>query len=195
VGSPYCSRTTSVSEIPSNFHRWQIKTCITRIVGGQDATEIFYSLHRSEVLLRPQFKRLQIGTVKGEKERFRPPPPGSLSPVPYGGMFHRRRVVPTLTAILLRVFRAAMAQQRLQEPLLQWGNLWIQITWRLPDPNAHLFRVTTAYRGSFAGSATKYSSLKPNDARQLALRSPKKWSIKWRKWHPLVYLDCCWMCL
>ncbi|KAF8342011.1 peroxisomal acyl-CoA-dehydrogenase [Cantharellus anzutake] len=53
-------------------------------VRGKDATDIFYSLHRSEVLLRPQYARLQIGVVPGQRERFRPLPPGSLSPVPYG---------------------------------------------------------------------------------------------------------------
>ena len=55
-------------------------------VGGQDCTDLFYSLHRSEVLLRPQYARLQIGIITGETERFKPAPPGSLSPVPYGGM-------------------------------------------------------------------------------------------------------------
>lgn len=47
---------------------------------------MFYSLHKGEVLLRPQFKRLQIGVVPGQEERFRPLPLGSLSPVPYGGV-------------------------------------------------------------------------------------------------------------
>ncbi len=55
-------------------------------VEGQDCTELFYSLHRSEVLLRPQYARLQIGVIPGQTERFKPPPPGSLSPVPYGGV-------------------------------------------------------------------------------------------------------------
>src|SRR5260370_18154543 len=112
---------TFVSKMAPNFRRSEIKTCVTRNVGGQDSTEIFYSLHRSEVLLRPQFKRLQIGTVKGEKERFKPPPPGSLSPVPYGGMFmfHRRGVVSALTAIILRFSRAAMALHRVQQSLFQ----------------------------------------------------------------------------
>ncbi|KAF8324855.1 acyl-CoA dehydrogenase [Cantharellus anzutake] len=53
-------------------------------VRGKDCTELFYSLHRSEVLLRPQYARLQIGIIVGEEERFKPLPPGSLSPVPYG---------------------------------------------------------------------------------------------------------------
>lgn len=55
-------------------------------VGGHDVTELFYSLHKSEVLLRPQYQRLQIGTVAGQEEQFKPLPAGSLSPVPYGGV-------------------------------------------------------------------------------------------------------------
>jgi Cytochrome b5-like Heme/Steroid binding domain len=53
--------------------------------GGQDVTELFYSLHKSEVLLRPQYARLQKGIVKGQEEQFAPLPHGSLSPIPYGG--------------------------------------------------------------------------------------------------------------
>ncbi|KAF8338967.1 acyl-CoA dehydrogenase/oxidase [Cantharellus anzutake] len=53
-------------------------------VRGKDCTDLFYSLHRSEVLLRPQYGRLQVGVVKGKTEKLRPLPAGSLSPVPYG---------------------------------------------------------------------------------------------------------------
>src|ERR1700761_1562965 len=52
-------------------------------VAGQNATEAFYSLHRQEVLTRPQYARLQIGTIKGESPRITPPVPGELSLVPY----------------------------------------------------------------------------------------------------------------
>ncbi|KAF8450979.1 acyl-CoA dehydrogenase/oxidase [Boletus edulis BED1] len=50
---------------------------------GKDATDVFFGLHRHEVLLRPQYARLQIGTVRGETERIKPPAPGALSRVPY----------------------------------------------------------------------------------------------------------------
>ena len=50
---------------------------------GKDATQTFFGLHRHEVLLRPQYKRLQIGTVAGQEEQFRPLLPGELSKVPY----------------------------------------------------------------------------------------------------------------
>ncbi|KAG6375020.1 hypothetical protein JVT61DRAFT_3799 [Boletus reticuloceps] len=52
-------------------------------VAGKDATDVFFGLHRHEVLLRPQYARLQIGTVRGETERIKPPAPGALSRVPY----------------------------------------------------------------------------------------------------------------
>ncbi|KAF8803918.1 peroxisomal acyl-CoA-dehydrogenase [Phlegmacium glaucopus] len=52
-------------------------------VAGKDATQVFFGLHRHEVLLRPQYKRLQIGTVAGQEEQIRPLLPGELSQVPY----------------------------------------------------------------------------------------------------------------
>ncbi|TRM68485.1 acyl-CoA dehydrogenase/oxidase [Schizophyllum amplum] len=52
-------------------------------IAGKDATTAFFGLHRHEVLLRPQYARLQIGTLAGEKERIKAPVPGQLSKVPY----------------------------------------------------------------------------------------------------------------
>ncbi|KAK2462284.1 hypothetical protein APHAL10511_005590 [Amanita phalloides] len=52
-------------------------------VAGQDATDVFFGLHRHEVLLRPQYARLQIGKIAGEDEQIKPPVPGELSKVPY----------------------------------------------------------------------------------------------------------------
>ncbi|KAL4248028.1 acyl-CoA dehydrogenase family protein [Abortiporus biennis] len=52
-------------------------------IPGQDATEAFYGLHRHEVLLRPQYARLQIGTIKDEKSVIVSRVPGELSLVPY----------------------------------------------------------------------------------------------------------------
>jgi len=50
---------------------------------GKDATDAFFGLHRHEVLLRPQYKRLQIGRIQGEEEIIKPREPGALSKVPY----------------------------------------------------------------------------------------------------------------
>jgi hypothetical protein len=53
-------------------------------VAGQDATKIFFGLHRHEVLLKPSYARLQIGRLKDESESILPLPAGELSTVPYG---------------------------------------------------------------------------------------------------------------
>ncbi|KAF7986475.1 hypothetical protein HWV62_31267 [Athelia sp. TMB] len=52
-------------------------------VAGQDATEIFYGLHRHEVIIKPQYARLQIGVVDGEESVIQGNVPGELSKVPY----------------------------------------------------------------------------------------------------------------
>ncbi|KAF7982326.1 hypothetical protein HWV62_29026 [Athelia sp. TMB] len=52
-------------------------------VAGQDATDAFFGLHRHEVLLRPQYARLQVGSIEGEEETIKAPVPGELSTVPY----------------------------------------------------------------------------------------------------------------
>lgn len=54
-------------------------------VAGQDATETFYGLHRHEVLEKPQYARLQIGTIKGEKSVITGKIAGEISKVPYAG--------------------------------------------------------------------------------------------------------------
>ena len=54
---------------------------VLRQIGGQDATNAFYNLHRHEVLTK--YADLVIGTVKGEKSQVITPKPGDLSPVPY----------------------------------------------------------------------------------------------------------------
>ena len=53
-------------------------------IAGQDATEAFYGLHRHEVLERPQYARLQVGVVRGEKSVITGRLVGGLSKVPYG---------------------------------------------------------------------------------------------------------------
>lgn len=52
-------------------------------VAGQDATKIFFSLHRHEVLQKPAYARLQIGTIKDETEHILARVPGEISTVPY----------------------------------------------------------------------------------------------------------------
>ncbi|KAG0700081.1 acyl-CoA dehydrogenase/oxidase [Suillus ampliporus] len=52
-------------------------------VAGKDATQVFFGLHRLEVLQRPQYARLQIGAICGQTETIKPLAPGELSLVPY----------------------------------------------------------------------------------------------------------------
>ncbi|PSR72962.1 hypothetical protein PHLCEN_2v11199 [Hermanssonia centrifuga] len=50
---------------------------------GQDVTEAFYGLHLHEVLLRPQYQRLQIGLIEGEEPQLHGNLTGEVSKVPY----------------------------------------------------------------------------------------------------------------
>ncbi|TFY82917.1 hypothetical protein EWM64_g1085 [Hericium alpestre] len=52
-------------------------------VAGKDATQVFFGLHREEVLRRPQYARLQIGTIAGEQPAVRALVGDALSAVPY----------------------------------------------------------------------------------------------------------------
>ncbi|KAG6831811.1 hypothetical protein H0H92_007488 [Tricholoma furcatifolium] len=65
------------------MHPGGLSVLLENDIAGQDATEAFFSLHRYEVLQRPQYARLQIGTIVGEKQTIFPRSPGALSAVPY----------------------------------------------------------------------------------------------------------------
>ncbi|KAF5321250.1 hypothetical protein D9619_001152 [Psilocybe cf. subviscida] len=67
----------------ANLHPGGSNVLYAESVAGKDATQVFFGLHRHEVLLKPQYKRLQIGTVEGQQELIKPPVPGALSQVPY----------------------------------------------------------------------------------------------------------------
>ncbi|KAI0787905.1 acyl-CoA dehydrogenase NM domain-like protein [Fomes fomentarius] len=66
-----------------NLHPGGISVFYEEDIAGQDATEAFYGLHRHEVLLKPQYQRLQIGVIKDEKSVVHSNIPGELSKVPY----------------------------------------------------------------------------------------------------------------
>ncbi|RPD61123.1 acyl-CoA dehydrogenase NM domain-like protein [Lentinus tigrinus ALCF2SS1-7] len=66
-----------------NLHPGGISVFYAEDIAGQDATEAFYGLHRHEVLLKPQYQRLQIGVLKDEKSVIYSAIPGQLSSVPY----------------------------------------------------------------------------------------------------------------
>jgi alkylation response protein AidB-like acyl-CoA dehydrogenase len=52
-------------------------------VAGQECTEVFFGLHKHEVLLRPQYARLIVGKIQGEESIVKVPEPGAPSKVPY----------------------------------------------------------------------------------------------------------------
>ncbi|KAJ7494657.1 acyl-CoA dehydrogenase [Mycena galericulata] len=66
-----------------NLHPGGVSVLIDEEVAGQDATEAFFGLHRHEVLLKPQYARLQIGVIAGEQPRIVPREIGALSAIPY----------------------------------------------------------------------------------------------------------------
>ncbi|KAL5485690.1 hypothetical protein ACEPAI_6731 [Sanghuangporus weigelae] len=66
-----------------DLHPGGVSVLLDPEIAGQDATEAFFGLHRHEVLLRPQYKRLQIGVIDGEEEQIKSLQAGSLSKVPY----------------------------------------------------------------------------------------------------------------
>ena len=66
-----------------NLHPGGRAVLVDAAVAGQDATEAFYGLHRHEVLERPQYARLQIGVLRGEKSVITGRLVGGLSAVPY----------------------------------------------------------------------------------------------------------------
>lgn len=67
----------------ANLHPGGINVLLDEEVAGQDATKVFFGLHRHEVLVKPAYARLQIGTIKGESESILAPQPGDISKVPY----------------------------------------------------------------------------------------------------------------
>ena len=50
---------------------------------GKDCTDVFFGLHRQEVLQKPAYRRLNIGSIKGQKENIFPRAPGDIRTVPY----------------------------------------------------------------------------------------------------------------
>lgn len=67
----------------ANLHPGGIGVLLDDEVAGQDATKIFFSLHRHEVLLKPTYARLRIGSIKDESPTIIAASPGELSAVPY----------------------------------------------------------------------------------------------------------------
>ncbi|KIM39789.1 hypothetical protein M413DRAFT_446715 [Hebeloma cylindrosporum] len=76
------SRVYNLSKFAA-MHPGGLSVLLEEEVAGKDATEAFFSLHRYEVLERPQFKRLVIGSIAGQKQQIFPRASGELSKIPY----------------------------------------------------------------------------------------------------------------
>ncbi|XP_006459340.1 hypothetical protein AGABI2DRAFT_201485 [Agaricus bisporus var. bisporus H97] len=66
-----------------DVHPGGVSVLLDDDVAGQDATEAFYGLHKHEVIIKPQYARLQIGFIEGEQPTIRARDVGELSTVPY----------------------------------------------------------------------------------------------------------------
>lgn len=66
-----------------NLHPGGASVFLDEEIPGQDATEAFYGLHRHEVITKPQYARLQVGVIEGEKSVIHSRVVGELSKVPY----------------------------------------------------------------------------------------------------------------
>ncbi|KDR76308.1 hypothetical protein GALMADRAFT_96846 [Galerina marginata CBS 339.88] len=66
-----------------NLHPGGAAVLLDEEVAGKDATEVFYGLHRHEVITKPQYARLQVGVIAGEKSVIHGRVDGELSKVPY----------------------------------------------------------------------------------------------------------------
>ncbi|KIP05009.1 hypothetical protein PHLGIDRAFT_92667 [Phlebiopsis gigantea 11061_1 CR5-6] len=66
-----------------DMHPGGIAVLLDEDIPGQDVTEAFYGLHLHEVLERPQYKRLQIGTIVEEQPVIYSRIIGEASNIPY----------------------------------------------------------------------------------------------------------------
>ncbi|KAG8933265.1 hypothetical protein FRC02_012251, partial [Tulasnella sp. 418] len=67
----------------SRLHPGGLAVLLDEEIAGKDATQAFFSLHRQEVLQKPGYARLQIGTIEGAKSVIKPLAAGEVSLVPY----------------------------------------------------------------------------------------------------------------
>ncbi|KAF8674029.1 Acyl-CoA dehydrogenase NM domain-like protein [Rhizoctonia solani] len=67
----------------ANIHPGGKAVLFDSAIAGQDATEAFFSVHRSDVLEKPQYARLKIGTLLGKSRTTEVDKSDMLSQVPY----------------------------------------------------------------------------------------------------------------
>ncbi|KAH9049217.1 acyl-CoA dehydrogenase [Lactarius deliciosus] len=76
------SRVYDVSRF-ANLHPGGAAVLLVDTIAGKDATKAFFGLHRQEVLYRPQYARLQVGTIRGQQPLIKPLAADEISQVPY----------------------------------------------------------------------------------------------------------------
>ncbi|KAI9448528.1 acyl-CoA dehydrogenase [Lactarius indigo] len=76
------SRVYDVSRF-ANLHPGGAAVLLVDSIAGKDATKAFFGLHRQEVLYRPQYARLQVGTIRGQQPLIEPLGVDEISQVPY----------------------------------------------------------------------------------------------------------------
>lgn len=81
-GDLWCIIDTLVYDLSkfADLHPGGASVLLDKKVAGKDATEVFFGLHRSEVLKK--YGRLIIGRIEGEEPQVLLPKEGELSPVP-----------------------------------------------------------------------------------------------------------------
>lgn len=103
----------------AKFHPGGLAALLDPNVAGQDATDVFFGLHRHEVLLKPAYARLKIGTIKGETQAIIARQTGALKTVPYAEPV--ASLLPSCAPLLVRVAPA----DRLPFPLRTLRQTWL----------------------------------------------------------------------
>ncbi|KAF9450323.1 acyl-CoA dehydrogenase, partial [Macrolepiota fuliginosa MF-IS2] len=67
----------------AKMHPGGLTVLLDEDVAGKDATDAFFSLHRFEILQKPQYSRLAIGAIAGAEQQIFSKAVGGLSTVPY----------------------------------------------------------------------------------------------------------------
>jgi hypothetical protein len=119
-------------------------------VAGKDATEAFYGLHRHEVLERPQYARLQIGVLRGEKSVITGRIVGGLSAVPYAEPtylskgFHSPYYTEVRARVCQRIFEGLVAFFFFVGALifrnLSWGAFFVIESQGVPEGRQEVLR-------------------------------------------------------
>lgn len=150
-------------------------------VAGQDATAAFYGLHRHEVLERPQYARLQVGVVRGEKSVITGRLVGGLSKVPYGEPTYLTEGFHSPYYTEVRFFAFACSEYAAGgRAFLSWrGGAYFGLSVRGVERDAR--RIIGRSRRWFAGSSTRWCTLMRRSASSTGSGLARRFLTKWRE--------------